>query len=125
MIKFKDLSVESEFDLIKPRLKELLLEMCSWVESRGYEFLVTDLMSTVAEDAALNRVSTSHREGRAADVRVIHWPKEFRNLFELTFEKKYNMKIAAIARSSRRPDLVVIHDNSNGIHAHIQIRNII
>lgn len=110
-----------EFQKIQPELRTLLVEMSDWVTKKGYKFVITDLLSEELEDKKLERVSTSHREGRAADIRVRNWPKDFRRLFEEYFEKRYS-NIAAISKKTGKPNLIEIHDNGNGIHCHIQIR---
>jgi hypothetical protein len=123
MILFKSKEVEKEYPLIRQRLRELLIEMACWVNDRGYAFIVTDLMSEDFEDSVLRRVSKSHQEGRAADIRVRDWPIGFRKEFEDYFERKYE-SIAAISKHTGLPNLIITHDNGNGIHCHIQLRNI-
>lgn len=121
-IKFKFPGLLEEYQKISPRLQLILEDMATWVAGHGHEFIITDLLSEEAEDKALKRVSTSHREGRAADLRVRDWPLEFRNKFEQYFEKKYH-KWAAISKATGKPNLVYIHDNGvGGLHTHISIR---
>ncbi len=119
-IKFKHPDLINEYQVIDARLQLVLEDMASWVTGRGYEFIVTDLMSEESEDKKLNRVSKSHQEGRAADIRVRNWPKEFQDEFEAYFELKYK-KWAAISAKSGLRNLIVIHSNGNGIHCHIQV----
>lgn len=119
-IKFKDQELKKEYELIKPRLKIILEDMALWVERHGFLFLITDLLSEQAEDLKLNRVSRSHTEGRAADIRVITWPNYFRDKFEKYFELKYS-GWAAISLQTGKPNLILIHDNNNGLHCHIQV----
>lgn len=124
MIQFKEgheKELKEELKQIHPKLKELLFEMAHWVNQKGYRFVITDLMSEELEDKKLKRVSKSHQEGRAADIRVRDWPKDFRRLFEEYFEKRYS-HLAALSKKTLKPNLVEIHDNGNGIHCHIQLR---
>jgi len=124
MIQFKEgqeKDLKKEFNQIHPKLRELLLEMSRWVVSKGNRFIITDLMSEKLEDQSLKRVSKSHSEGRAADIRVRDWSKDFRRLFEEYFEKRYS-NIAALSKKTLKPNLIEIHDNGAGIHCHIQIR---
>jgi hypothetical protein len=124
MILFKENQAKElkvEFTQIEPVLRKLLIEMAQWVASKGHKFVITDLLSEKLEDEKLKRVSKSHQEGRAADIRVRDWPKELRKLFEEYFEKRYS-HIAAISKKSGTPNLIEIHDNGNGIHCHIQVR---
>lgn len=121
-IQFKEPSLIDEYQSISPRLQLILEDMALWVTSHGYEFIITDLLSEEDEDKKLKRVSKSHSEGRAADLRVIHWPTEFRNKFEIYFETKY-YKWAAISSTTGKPNLILIHDNKvGGLHTHVQIK---
>jgi hypothetical protein len=111
-----------EYQEIDPRLQFLLEEMARWVTAKGYKFVITDLMSEEQEDKKLKRVSKSHQEGRAADIRVRDWPRQFRIMFEEYFEKRYS-HLAAISKQTKKPNLILIHDNGlGGLHTHIQIK---
>jgi len=125
MIQFKEgneKQLKDELEKVNPVLKSLLIEMAQWVCAKGFRFVITDLLSEEAEDIKLKRVSKSHREGRAADIRARDWPKDFRRLFEEYFEKRYS-SIAAISAKTGEHNLILIHDNGvGGLHAHIQIK---
>jgi len=126
MIQFKEgheKELKDELNRIHPKLKELLFEMSKWCNAKGKRFIITDLLSEKLEDEKLKRVSKSHQEGRAADIRVRDWSNEFKRLFEEYFEKRYS-GIAAISKKTLKPNLIEIHDNGNGIHCHIQIRKL-
>lgn len=111
-----------EYQEIDPRLQLLLEEMARWVVAKGYKFVITDLLSEEAEDKKLKRVSKSHQEGRAADVRVYNWPRQFRLMFEEYFEKRYS-HLAAISKKTGKPNLIEIHElNNQGIHCHVQLK---
>jgi len=121
LIEFKDKQTASEIDKINPKLKKILQHMAEWIRAKGFRFVITDLLSEELEDKKLKRVSTSHLEGRAADIRVRDWPLPLREEFERYFENRYSRE-AAISKKSGKPNLIEIHDNGNGIHCHIQIR---
>lgn len=124
MIQFKEgheKELKEEFKSIHPKLRELLFEMARWVSAKGQRFVITDLLSEDLEDKKLKRISKSHQEGRAADIRVRDWPKDLRKLFEEYFEKRYS-HIAALSKKTLKPNLIEIHDNGSGIHTHIQLR---
>lgn len=120
-VKFKDASLVSEYQEIRTSLQLILEDMAGFVIGHGHEFIVTDLMSEAGEDASLKRISKSHSEGRAADIRVKGWPEEFRIKFEAYYETKYKDK-AAISSLTLNPNLIEIHNNGNGIHCHIQVK---
>lgn len=86
-IEFKTSELINEYQQIHPRLQIVLEDMAAWVTAHGHKFIVTDLLSEELEDKKLKRVSSSHLEGRAADLRVRNWPLDFRKKFEDYFEK--------------------------------------
>ena len=120
-VEFKHPELLKEYQLIHPKLQIILEDMAQWVTSHGHKFLITDLLSEESEDKKLKRVSKSHSEGRACDLRVRDWPLDFRKKFEDYFEQKY-LKFAAISTKTGQANLIEIHDNDNGIHCHVQLR---
>ncbi|GEM_PF-4307774 len=121
MIKFKTNQEKKEYPLVKERLRIIAEDMAMFCNDNGYEFLITDVLSEESEDNKLKRVSKSHREGRAIDIRVHSWPLDFRKKFEQYFEDKY-IDWAALSSNTLKPNLIVIHNNSNGIHCHVQTK---
>ena len=121
IIKFKTNKEKSEFPLIKKRLKIVLEDMAQYFFKKGYDFIITDLLEEEGESEKLKRVSVSHKDGRAADLRVRHLPKEFIQEIMAHFSKKYE-GWSAISAVSGKPNLIIYHNNGNGIHFHIQIR---
>ena len=122
-IKFKTEVERLEFDRIKPVLKFILLDMASYFNANGHDFVITDVFSEVQEDRKLKRISSSHREGRAVDVRVHKIPEEFLKTFEDKFEKIYPNE-AAISSKTGKPNLIVRHNVGAGDHLHIQVRKV-
>lgn len=120
-IYFKSPQEEKEYPLVLPRLHSILQDMATFFEVHGHQLIITDLLEEVGEGQALNRVSKSHEEGRACDLRVWHLPKPFINKVIEHFNEKYK-SISAISSTTGRPTLIVYHDNGNGIHFHVQIR---
>jgi hypothetical protein len=121
VIKFKTDKEKAEFDKVKPVLKFILLDMASYFNANGYDFVVTDLFSEIQEDRKLKRVSSSHREGRAADIRVKGIPDEFLKTFEEKFERIY-MNEAAISLKTNQPNLILRHNVGAGDHLHVQVK---
>jgi len=120
-IKFKTEKEKAEFDKIVPNLKFILLDMVSYFNSFGYDFVITDLLSEVQEDKKLKRISASHSQGRAADVRVKGLPEDFLKTFEEKFEKIYRNE-AAISLKTGEPNLILRHNIGSGDHLHIQVK---
>lgn len=123
-IKFKYKELLDEYQEIHPALQVILEDMAAWVVGNGHSFVITDLLSEEDEDKELSRVSKTHYEGRAADVRCKDWPAELKSKFEKYFEEKYK-SAAAISKETGLPNLIYIHKlPNNSEHIHIQIRRI-
>jgi hypothetical protein len=110
-----------EFSKIRPRLQIVLDECAAFCQAAGQEFVITDLLSNPAEDKLLGRVSESHSEGRAGDIRVKNWPDSFQKKFAEFFDARF-VRWAAISKKTGKPKLIVIHNIGHGAHCHIQIR---
>ena len=120
-IKFKSKQEESEFPLLKKRAQIIAQDMAQYCHINGFDFIITDILSDGSEDKKLKRVSKSHTERRAFDVRSIIWTKEFREKLEKHFEVKYK-EWAALSGETLKPNLIEYHDNGNGQHFHVQIK---
>jgi ferritin len=120
-IKFKTEKEKLEFPKIKSTLTFILLDMASYFNANGFDFVITDVLSEVQEDKKLKRISSSHREGRAVDVRVHDIPEEFLKTFEEKFERIYRNE-AAISSKTGEPNLIVRHNVGAGDHLHIQVK---
>ena len=118
-LKFKTPECASRFLHVHPTLIAIICDMALWALSQNVPFVVTDSVSTLQEDLELKRVSTSHRECRAADISIRGWTDDVMKRFKEHFEKKYP-DVGAISQSGIR-NLVVIHDNGNGLHIHTQL----
>lgn len=121
MIQFKSKTEENEFPNLRKRAQIIALEMAEYCHERGVPFIITDILSEASEDAKLKRISTSHQEGRAFDVRTYLWTKEFREKMTTYFEEKFK-SWAAKSKSTLLPNLIEYHSNGNGYHFHVQIR---
>lgn len=122
-IKFKTEKEKAEFDKLKPNLVFILLDMASYFNANGYDFVITDVLSEIQEDKKLKRISASHREGRAVDVRVRNIPDDFLKTFEEKFEKIYQNE-AAISLKTGKPNLILRHNVGAGDHLHIQVKKL-
>lgn len=122
MILFKTKTEESEFPKLRKRAQIIAFEMAEYCNSFGFDFVITDILSEAKEDKKLKRISKSHQEGRAFDIRTIHWPKEFREKFIDHFYNKFK-SWAAISAKTLKPHLIEYHDSGWGKHLHVQIKN--
>lgn len=120
-MKFKNADVASEYPRLRERMKIILRDAEDYLRGYGHELYITDILSDALEDKKLKRVSRTHREGRAVDVRCHAFSKDFIIKMIEHFNLKYETW-AAISRNSGMPNLIVWHDNGNGQHLHFQIR---
>lgn len=90
-----------------------------WAKQRELPFIVTDTVSTEEEDRALNRVSESHKSGRAFDISLKNWSHDEQTDYFIEFTDKFGHLGALTTSGDRR--LIVIHNNGNGYHLHFQI----
>lgn len=81
--------------------------------------MLTDSLTTLEEDQALSRQSSTHREGRAFDVSTRGWVKENIDEAIRVFSFKYR-HIAAIGADGE-PKLIYFHDAGSGPHLHFQL----
>lgn len=119
-MRFKNKETQEEYPLIKERLKLVLDDINEFHIDHGRQMIVTDLISTEGEDKGLKRVSPSHRQGRAADLRTRHLDPIFIKEMVAHFNKKYE-SWAAISLRTNEPTLMVYHSGT-GLHLHIQVR---
>lgn len=119
-LRFSSERAEKNFEKMKLHTKWLAVEMHVWAVQHGVTLTFTETYSTAAEDKALNRVSDTHRTGRAFDIRVKDLSPEFIELFQTHFNTLYNQSMGAVTKSG--PQLIVYKPHGTGPHFHVQIR---
>lgn len=119
-MKFKTPEVEKRFYNMHPEAQKLAYEMDKFASSHfNIELVITATVSTQEEDYKLNRVSDSHRTGRAFDIRTRDLPDSFIAQLIHHFKKLYNKSHGAIANG--RPSLIVNKPHGSGPHLHVQL----
>lgn len=88
----------------------------NWAFERGLPFRVTSVLSDEAKDRRLNRVSSSHREGRAFDISIQGWTIDDIDDFREDMQRKFGHYGAFSIRDDVRRLVVIKHD-----HIHVQI----
>lgn len=119
LVRFTNKEVAQEFSQISVVLQLIVDDFARFCHAGGHELVITDALSSAADDARLGRVSTSHREGRAVDISVKTWPEEFIVRAVAWLERVHGHK-GAISKSDGKRRLVVDHVGS-ARHLHIQI----
>lgn len=104
---------------MNPFVREAMYEMIDWADDElNIHAIITETVSTLEEDKLLKRVSSTHREGRAFDMRTLKWKPEEIEKFTKFFNDKYG-HLGAITTSGK-PLLILHHDSGHGDHFHIQ-----
>lgn len=119
-IRYKNPEVERRSKRLCPEAKMILEGAADWAFAKGLPFVITSSVSTYGEDMFLRRVSASHREARAFDISIKGWSENDIKQFENNMTIAYR-KYAAVSGSTGLPALVVVHDNGNGRHIHVQL----
>lgn len=119
MIKFKHEVDRLLFPYLSSPLIRAVGEMATYCEEKGLDLVITETISNVARDKARNihRVSRSHETGRAVDVRIKKWPKDFIDNFCDWFNIRLQ-NIAALTHGGQRIICVRKHN-----HIHVQVHS--
>jgi len=104
---------------LSPAAMMLLCDVILWCEQKQLSCQFTSAFSDFTEDQALNRISSTHREGRAFDLSTRGWGRETILECKRIFTAKYRT-ISAIDEH-KEPRLCVIHDAGSGEHIHFQV----
>jgi hypothetical protein len=117
---FKDQTAMDRAKFMHPQLHKIMEEMIDWLLEKGIHPVVTETVTTLIEDTQRKRVSSTHREGRAFDLRTRDWPAEIVKEFETHFENKYGT-LGAVGSTTLTAHLLVYHDTGLGMHFHVQL----
>lgn len=98
----------------------ILWDMMIYCTDNNLEFMVTETVTTLKEDSDLGRLSSTHRSGRAFDLRNRSWSLWEIKKFENHFREKYNEKYGALTKQGNRR-LIVSIPHGSGPHFHVQI----
>lgn len=104
---------------LHPNALMVLCDVLRWTIEKQIPFVVSDANTSLEEDQILNRVSTTHREGRAFDVSTRGWTKE--NIDDCIAQFSFKYRYLAAIGSDGQPRLVYFHNAGTGNHLHFQI----
>lgn len=116
---FKTEKVRVRAQYLNSTVAMIMAEMVDWIIDKKIHPVITETVTTLKEDTALKRVSKSHRQGRAFDLRTKDWPTNLITEFRFVFEKKYG-NLGAISAVSKEPHLLIHHNSGFGDHFHVQ-----
>lgn len=117
---FKTESAYQGFSKLHPKMQEVAKFAIDTALSLGVENpVITETLTTSELDKALGRVSVSHQQGRAIDLRTWNMSEEQLSTLAYELHMKYG-GIGAWTRIKTR-QLIVHHDSGYGDHFHIQL----
>lgn len=106
---------------LHPIVLMILAEVLQWCDEHGISPLITETVTTLAEDEVLNRTSNTHRTARAFDLSTKGWSESLIDECVHFFSKRY-FKYAAVNAKGENI-LVYHHDAGTGEHLHFQINS--
>ncbi len=119
-MKFKTKEIEKSFENVSSIIKRIALEMNDWSLQYDLESIViTEAFTTIEHDKAVGRKSSTHREGRAIDIRCNNWKPDKLADFLILFDAKYRRYGALVSGDQRK--FVVAHGEGANLHIHVQI----
>jgi len=121
-MQFKHQRDKDLFYLLHPLLIMVIGDMNLYCHDNNLPFVITETVTTLAQDKKLKRVSSSHREKRSFDSSLRGWEESEIKTFIAHFSEKYK-DIAAISGSTFKPRLIVRHNSGAGDHMHFQIHS--
>ena len=117
---FKTELVRKRFRKMHPALQEIAITAMCYAIGCGVEQpVLTETATTEAEDKALKRVSRTHSQCRAFDMRVNDWSGEQIDAMLVFLTKAYN-HVGALQADGNRC-VALCHDSGHGMHFHVQL----
>jgi len=117
---FKNSQVKERFELLHPKMREICEDMAKYCIEQQQKFMITETVTHPSEDAKLGRVSQSHSQSRAVDLRTNHWETSFKDKFVRHFMERYN-EIGAISLSDGERKFIVDKSHLPSPHLHCQL----
>ena len=111
--------VKDRIRYLSPAALIILCDLVMYCEQKQYHLVISDAVTDVHEDMALNRISSTHREGRAFDISAKDLTREMQLEIKRVFASKY--KHLAAVDGIGDANLIVIHDAGTGEHLHFQV----
>lgn len=121
---FKHKEDRELFTMVNPILIMIYADLFVYAKANfNKELVVTQTITTLEDDKKLGRVSASHREKRAIDVRTKNLSnKEIKTLVEYINNKWAYKDYRYVSRSGVKR-LAYYHNSGHGAHLHIAIHS--
>lgn len=119
LIEYAKPEIKDRLIYLTPMAMQFLADFVQWALDKNLPVVITEAVTTKAEDEALNRVSDSHETGRAFDISSKGWTRDEIDDCVRVFFAKYRLIGATDAVGSPRP--IIHHDSGHGAHFHCQV----
>lgn len=108
---------------IDPRLRKVVDFISNFCTDNEVKFVITSMIRSAERNKQVKSVSTTHVEGRAVDFSVRErWGWNEAKLLILTEEVQMRYSfIGAYSSLGKQRTILLLHDASNGYHAHLQV----
>lgn len=109
-----------------PTIAMIMFLSSLWAEDRGLPFVVTETVTTEADDRAVNRKHKTHQEGRAFDFSIKGsdgkggWTTDDMTDYFIDMNERYG-HLGAVSKSTGQRSLVVFHGKGENLHGHVQV----
>lgn len=124
MIKFKHDIDKMNFSSLHPILIMIFADMAYYAQSRhNIDLVVTDTVSTAEQDLMLGRISKSHQEKRALDIRTKNLdPFIVQDIIEYINSKDAYLQYHYESRSGKKR--LAYYHTHKGEHIHLAIHSV-
>ena len=114
-----------DFFKIDPMLGVVFYYFVKYAKENNLPVVVTSMIDSPEISKRLNRVSTTHDDGRAIDISAKDWPLLHCHRVTTKINDKYARDYGTCPPNGK-PRVVVFHNSGHGDHFHLQVkRNII
>jgi hypothetical protein len=122
-MKFKDDVNARDLEMIQPALLILITATELYCARFNLPFTITSLVNDRhdKDGKPIRSVSSSHRDGRAADISIRGWSETHVERFVYFLNRDYS-DIAAVSAIDGAKRAAVRHDSGYGDHIHLQVR---
>ena len=100
---------------VRPDIRTLAVAIMSYLEALGVDMVIT----SVLDEAGVKRKSSTHKDGRAFDIRVKDWPIDLARSLTQWLNKMFSTGV--FFESGEPMQVAVLHNSGYGDHIHVQV----
>ena len=115
---YKTSEIEKRAEYLCNEVKNIMSACCGFILDAGIEPVITETVTTHEEDLSVHRVSSTHREGRAFDMRCNNWPDDLKARFVEYIETLFG-DYGAISKTGIKR---IVYCHGEGLHQHMHVQ---